>query len=469
MALIDCPECGVKVSDKAAACPACGYVISEIVCEECGKIMKKGTTVCPSCGCPVNASADNIPAPAAPAAVPAPKKSSKKIVFILIAVIVVLIAAAAVVFLKFYNKPVKDEPSGIAENTEIREDLRVDEVSDDTVNDSGEMTAQEAIDVLNSNAKLVYTSISTNLVQISIANNELTDSKIEGQDLDIIAGGSAFENPENYLGTDYFGYIYGECDPSKYSVYYVLWSEFPIPDEYKRYIYADEQEELFNNGILIGCYGEKPESDTSAAAETTAADSNEMTQVENQEFTFKIALHNYDPDTGKYDGFTENVMNGYYTGGWRNGKPNGGGTFGQIYDDRGTTVTGLWADGQLDSFADVSYKTYSVSDTSSYSYSYTGNTGGLEASGGTGEWVEIWNDNVCRSYTGECKAASPTGNGEMIIYGNIFDEMFDDGSYIVETGEFYDGSFVNGTYKIYGSGTVADEGIVENGVPSSTL
>ena len=29
MALIDCPECGNRVSDKAEKCPSCGYSIVE--------------------------------------------------------------------------------------------------------------------------------------------------------------------------------------------------------------------------------------------------------------------------------------------------------------------------------------------------------------------------------------------------------------------------------------------------------
>jgi uncharacterized membrane protein YvbJ len=29
MALIDCPECGYRVSDKADSCPQCGYKINE--------------------------------------------------------------------------------------------------------------------------------------------------------------------------------------------------------------------------------------------------------------------------------------------------------------------------------------------------------------------------------------------------------------------------------------------------------
>lgn len=30
MALIDCPECGKKVSDMAKACPSCGYPVFDL-------------------------------------------------------------------------------------------------------------------------------------------------------------------------------------------------------------------------------------------------------------------------------------------------------------------------------------------------------------------------------------------------------------------------------------------------------
>lgn len=29
MAMINCPECGKEISDKAASCPNCGYVLNE--------------------------------------------------------------------------------------------------------------------------------------------------------------------------------------------------------------------------------------------------------------------------------------------------------------------------------------------------------------------------------------------------------------------------------------------------------
>ena len=59
MALIECPECGGKVSDKAPACIHCGYPLKESVeektqqiqfCPYCGKQNNIGSTFCGYCG-----------------------------------------------------------------------------------------------------------------------------------------------------------------------------------------------------------------------------------------------------------------------------------------------------------------------------------------------------------------------------------------------------------------------------------
>lgn len=71
MALINCPECNNKVSDKASNCPRCGFPLSEVVsapndstilipenkvsnfevlCLKCGEKTNEYTDVCPRCG-----------------------------------------------------------------------------------------------------------------------------------------------------------------------------------------------------------------------------------------------------------------------------------------------------------------------------------------------------------------------------------------------------------------------------------
>ncbi len=55
MAIVLCPSCGGKVSDKAKKCVHCGTVLIEekIKCVECGSELDEGATTCIYCGCPV--------------------------------------------------------------------------------------------------------------------------------------------------------------------------------------------------------------------------------------------------------------------------------------------------------------------------------------------------------------------------------------------------------------------------------
>lgn len=58
MAMIQCPECGQEVSDKAKKCIHCGKVLIEeikedIKCGECGTILSETDKECPNCGCPI--------------------------------------------------------------------------------------------------------------------------------------------------------------------------------------------------------------------------------------------------------------------------------------------------------------------------------------------------------------------------------------------------------------------------------
>ena len=53
MALIQCDECGGKVSDRAAACPHCGTPPGVLVeCYECGDKVSDRAESCPHCGAP---------------------------------------------------------------------------------------------------------------------------------------------------------------------------------------------------------------------------------------------------------------------------------------------------------------------------------------------------------------------------------------------------------------------------------
>jgi len=51
MALIDCPECEKKISDKAMSCPKCG-VTPPVTCVGCGKQFNGKAKACTQCGYP---------------------------------------------------------------------------------------------------------------------------------------------------------------------------------------------------------------------------------------------------------------------------------------------------------------------------------------------------------------------------------------------------------------------------------
>ena len=58
MAMIECPNCGKNVSDKAVECPQCKFrliepVVKMITCSECGTEFEEESKQCPNCGCPV--------------------------------------------------------------------------------------------------------------------------------------------------------------------------------------------------------------------------------------------------------------------------------------------------------------------------------------------------------------------------------------------------------------------------------
>lgn len=54
MALIECPECGKKISDQAKMCPHCGMPLEKtIICPECGEEISSAEKNCPACGFPV--------------------------------------------------------------------------------------------------------------------------------------------------------------------------------------------------------------------------------------------------------------------------------------------------------------------------------------------------------------------------------------------------------------------------------
>lgn len=57
MAMINCPKCNEKISDKASKCVHCGFKLAKektITCSECGNEISPKKKICPHCGCPVD-------------------------------------------------------------------------------------------------------------------------------------------------------------------------------------------------------------------------------------------------------------------------------------------------------------------------------------------------------------------------------------------------------------------------------
>lgn len=118
MVLINCPECGKEVSDKAVDCPHCGNPLAVVEtpvpapvsiyeCKECKSQFNEPFTVCPKCGCP----ARSEEATAAPVGGPAAEKDKSKLIKIgacAVAAVVVL----CLVFSMFGGK--SDAPSNAA-------------------------------------------------------------------------------------------------------------------------------------------------------------------------------------------------------------------------------------------------------------------------------------------------------------------------------------------------------------------
>lgn len=104
MALIECPGCGMKISDKALKCPGCGYEnnlqdlkINKLLCGECGNELGESDEVCTVCGCPVNVEANEKPQKVEVASINIPKLSKKKKNILITAVALVVIIFIGIV------------------------------------------------------------------------------------------------------------------------------------------------------------------------------------------------------------------------------------------------------------------------------------------------------------------------------------------------------------------------------------
>lgn len=63
MAIIECPKCRERISDRARKCVHCGTVFLSVkkqLCTECGAELEEGAAMCFRCGCPTEANDSEI-------------------------------------------------------------------------------------------------------------------------------------------------------------------------------------------------------------------------------------------------------------------------------------------------------------------------------------------------------------------------------------------------------------------------
>ncbi|MCH5192884.1 MAG: hypothetical protein J1F11_02910 [Oscillospiraceae bacterium] len=105
----------------------------------------------------------------------------------------------------------------------------------------------------NANARSINIAIASQITELGINDTELKGDIVEGKGYTIVIDGQEYDMSD-YLSEDFSGYSYAEINPQTYAVKFALWSEDPIPDEYKREFSYDEQQSLADENIFIGCY-----------------------------------------------------------------------------------------------------------------------------------------------------------------------------------------------------------------------
>lgn len=103
MAIIQCPNCGEAVSDKAKRCVHCNYELipdDKRFCPECDAELDGTEKVCPKCGCPIETtgadSKPDTPQQVEVTGVKVTNKSKKKIAIIIAVVIIAMIAVIGI-------------------------------------------------------------------------------------------------------------------------------------------------------------------------------------------------------------------------------------------------------------------------------------------------------------------------------------------------------------------------------------
>ena len=115
----------------------------------------------------------------------------------------------------------------------------------------GNYIRKSKISSANDTAERYHRAVSETAYYMGIGNKPSSGGKFSGSSVIINSGGEEFDISGYFYGD---AYVYGEFDPLAYSVTYVIWSKDPIPDNLKKQLSADEQQELAEQGTYIGCY-----------------------------------------------------------------------------------------------------------------------------------------------------------------------------------------------------------------------
>lgn len=100
MAMIQCPNCGENISDKAEKCIHCGYELKQktlVICPECGTEVEEGTNICPNCGYPIGTAEkpkEDEPQKVEVTSVKIKPSISKKSIIIALILVVAIVMAA---------------------------------------------------------------------------------------------------------------------------------------------------------------------------------------------------------------------------------------------------------------------------------------------------------------------------------------------------------------------------------------
>lgn len=141
MSMINCPECGKQISDKAKVCPKCGYPLTlekYQICPECNFQNSFENTACEQCGYPF----------------PKKQKINKWIIVLSAALIIISSLLIVILVGKPDEKDIKDEPQNVAIISE-----ETDAPIVDNANNINEKQTDNAENVIEKQTNILFSSL----------------------------------------------------------------------------------------------------------------------------------------------------------------------------------------------------------------------------------------------------------------------------------------------------------------------